>query len=286
MGLHETIEELKKEESEAYASEAKEMEKEQEEEPESDVIEEVEKKEEEPKPEVEAPEKTAEPDPVPEKLDNSAYARMRRDKAAAEKRAKEAEERISKLEEQLKQKPDIEYEEPKAVLSPELQEIVQDHMQTKAELEFMTLENTFRQSKPDYDGVADAYSKAIAQSIRIQNPRLSPNDIAAKTKQTILYKASEYVNRGYDPIEELYEEAKSLGFTALAKLEVVETGEEAPKKPNLDKIAANKSRNAGMTGAKGRGGGGQVTRIAASDMTVEEWSRLPKEDKQRLLYGG
>jgi hypothetical protein len=283
MGLLETKAELEKQLEDALKAEETELNEPEELEDQPIEIEETSPEEttpEEPKPE----EKPSEP----EKLDDSGYARLRREKAAAEKLARQAEEETRQLREEmsrLRQQPTPqEQSQPEPQAIPELKEIIETHRMTQAEREFMGYENNFKSKTPDYGDISAQYSKAIFDSIRIQNPRLSSQEIAERTKKTILIKAGQYLSQGFDPIEELYEEAKTLGFAALPKEETVE--EESSKKPDLNKVSANRQRNAGMAGAKGRGGGGQLTRQAAADLTAAEWVKLPKAEKDRLLSGG
>ena len=159
----------------------------------------AEKKEEE---KVAAPEKKEE-----EKLDDAGYARLRREKAAAEKKARE-------LEEMLAAKaaaPEAEEQEAHQE-NPLLNNMLQEYQINLAAKEFMSLEDKFKQKEPNYDAVATEYASALAQSIRIQNPRLSSLEVAERTKKAILEKAGEYVRKGFDPVEEMYHEARELGF--------------------------------------------------------------------------
>ncbi len=275
MTLEEEIEETKKLIAEAQAKEqAKEGEEFEDEI--DNPLEEVEEKPEE-KPEVKE-------EPKPEVLDDSGYARLRREKAAAEKLAREKEQELENLKAQLaaKQQPETEAEAPQ--LPPELEQIIKKERYNQAGREFNALEEQFRRKAPDYDDVANAYKAALLQSIKIQNPRMTTDELIEKTNEALLVKAGSYVRAGFDPIEELYHEAKELGFKAAPK----EQPKEEPKelKPDLSKIAANKARNAGTTGAKGAGERGQITLAAAADMSVQEWASLPAAEKKRILAGG
>lgn len=278
MGLQNTIEELKvqleeekKKEQEiqedipAAEEEVVEQEQVQEEEP---VLEKVEEKKEEVKVEE-------------EKLDNSAYARMRREKAAAEKRAQELEARLQALESAKVQDSPAQMQEEVRAFEPDpvLTEIVQTHRQIQAEKEFKALEDRFRQDNPNYDAVASEYALALAQSIKLQNPRLTSAEIAERTKNTILLKAADYLNRGFDPIQELYHDARDLGFTGRRE---EQAKPEKELKPDLKKVAANKSRSSGMAAASGTSEG-TLTPSAAINMTVAEWAKVPHSEKVKVF---
>lgn len=294
MSLKETLEELKEQEAKAIEAEAKQMETDIK----AEEAPEVEPSEEEPAPE---PEKVVEPPKVetetpvtpPEEdkpVDESSYGRLRREKAAAKRRADALEEEVAKLKEQLnapKAVETVDYEPQSIELPQDIQEMRHERMRSKAESEFMGIEKQFMAKTADYEDVSKQYTIALAQSIRVQNPRLSMDKVADMTKEQILKKASVYFGEGLDPAEELYHEAKELGFKALPK-EPPKVETETPEEPkvDLDKLAANKKRNAGMAGSNGRGAGGQVTMRAAADFTPREWAALPKDEKKRLLNGG
>lgn len=284
MGLQETAEELKKQ---IEALEAEETTEETAEEAEDEVVEdepspeETEKVEEEPKVE----EKPADPP-----LDDAGFARLRREKAEAKKEAEEARRRLAEMEEKLNRLTSGEPVEAVAdaqtvELPSDIEEMRQERIMTKAEREFQAMEAQFRQVAPDYDGVADAYAKGIFQALRVQNPRASALELADMTKKTILTKASEFLNQGYDPIEELYEEAKSLGFTA-AVAELEQEVEEKPKKASLDTLAKNRSRSANMAGASGHGSGAApMTRAALAELSAAEYAKIPIEERRRIMQG-
>lgn len=285
MSLEETIKELKDQLAEEDKKEAAP-------EPEEEALEE---KPEEPKPE-EKPEEKAEekpeekkeaPEPEP---DDRGYAKLRREKAAAERKADESESKRAALEARLAalEAAPLETEEPKAPANPEMDDIVRSHRMGKAEQEFKSLESRFRGKTPEYDMVSAEYAMALAQSIRIQNPKLSPTEIGDKTKEAILVKAANYMKDGFDPIEELFHEAKDLGFTGknLRKEEPKkeEPAEEQEIRPDMKKLAANRAKSTGMAAAGGKSTG-QMTKQAAADLSAEEWVKLPAAEKRRLMYG-
>ncbi len=272
MSLTDTIKELKEQISE-------------EEKKDIDAVEEeevIEVKEEEKKEEAKEEIKEEKPEEE-EKLDNNGYRKLRREAAAAKKLADDRETEIAELKARLSAPKEEDKEETNLAVDPEIQEVVRDHRMLRAEREFQTLEAKFRSSTPEYDAVSNEYALALAQSIKIQNPRLSAVEIAEKTKKTILFKASEWVQQGFDPIEELFHEAKDLGFTGKS-MKKEEAKEEEEIKPDMKKVSENRKKSTGMTSSNGKSEG-QVTKQAASEYSVQEWKKLPASEKRRLMYG-
>lgn len=246
--------------------------------PEEEVVEE--EKEEEVVKEEEEPEEKEE-EVAEEKPDNAAYAKMRREAAAAKKRADDLEvelavERNRKVEEREAEEPSV---------NPEIQELVLSHRQTKAEREFTALEMKYAATNPEYESISSQYTTALAQSIKVQNPRLSPQEVAEKTLHTLLKKASGYINQGYDPIEELFHEAKELGITAKAAKREEAAEEEEEIRPDMKKLAANRKRSTGMGAASGRSEGLMSLKHAATELTNAQWKALSNSEKRRLMGG-
>lgn len=240
-----------------------------------------EKKPEEAPAEEEKPKEEEKPEEE-EKLDNNGYRRLRREKAAAEKLASDRETEIAELRAKLAAPKDDEAEEAPRI-SSEMEEIVRDHRMGRAEREFQTLEAKFSANTPDYNAVSTEYALALAQSIRIQNPRMSNNQVAEETKKSLLMKASHFVNKGFDPIEELYNEAKDLGFTGKSsRREEPKEEEKEEIKPDMRKVADNRKKSTGMTSSGGKSEG-QITKQAAMDLTIAEWKKLPASEKRRLM---
>jgi hypothetical protein len=263
MGLLETKKELEEQLDEALKAEAQ---------------------EEQPKEEVEQPkepekEEVKEEEPKKEEPTNPDYARLRREAAAAKKKAQEEEQRRIELEQRLaRQEEVVDYvdEDKQQRPDPEIAEVLIRHKMEKAEKEFMALEQNFAKGVDDYEDISKLYAQEVARSIYVQNPRLTPEQVMEAAKKTILVKASNYMNQGYDPIEELYHEAKQLGLKPVKK--------EPEKAASLDKVEANKQRSSGFVAAKGSGDG-RMTREHAVTMTNQEWAKLPRAEKERLMRG-
>lgn len=268
MGLLEDAEDLKKQL------------KELEEKPEAEEIVEEEVKEEEPveeeKPEPEVKEEKPEPKPEPkEELDDAGFARIRRENLAM-KREIEALKAV-------KPEPVAEtVEQP--TLSPVLEEIVKDYQFNLAGQEFNNLEMSFKRTVPDYDDISNAYKADLYRSVKLDNPRWSEDMVLKETNKKLLTKASQYYNQGLDPIQEMYEDAKALGYKARQPEAKAEVREEKEIKPDMKKVADNRSRNSGMAGAKsGLGGQPDMTREVGATLPPAEWARLPASEKRRLL---
>lgn len=223
-----------------------------------------------------------------ENPDDSAYARLRHKAAANKRKADQQAEELASLRAELAElkkggTKEEAKEETQSEIVPELEEIVMSHRKTRAEREFQTMEEEFKSSNPEYTDVASEYARALAQSIKIQNPRISNADLLEKTKETILLKAAHFMQKGYNPVEELYLEAKDLGFTgkSMKQEEKLEAKEEEVR-PDMKKVASNRSRSAGMTASPGKSEG-MMTKQAAAELTNAEWMKLPASEKRRLL---
>lgn len=251
----EKVEELKVEEPEQPEEEV--------EEPEEEIKEEVKEEVKEEKKE--------------EKLDDAGYARLRREAAAEKRRAEQA---IKELEELKAAKAEKPVEQP--IITPELQPLVEDHRLRSAEREFLVYENKVKQAHPEYNAVTAEYAAAMYQSFKIQNPRKTDFELNEMTKRAILMRAGEYAKAGYEnPVEEMYYEAKELGFTGKS---FKQEPKEERLQPDMAKVAENRKRSTGMTANNGVKEG-QMTLAMAATLPAGEWARLPKAEKQRLLYG-
>lgn len=267
--LTDSIKEMK----EALAAEEKEVdetaeheeEKVEEEEKEPEKVEEEEKKEPEEKP------------------DDSAFAKLRREAAAAKKRADDAEDALA-AERNRKTEEAEEKEEEQPRIVPALERLILKQEKEDAEREFSARESKYAAGNPEYEAVTSQYTHALAQSIRLQNPRKSPAEIGELTKHAILSQAAQYIREGYDPIEEMFLTAKELGFTGKSSKKE-EPKEEEEIRPDMKKLAANRKKSTGMGAANGKSEMGMSRAyIAQNGMpSVSEWKSLSKADKLRLM---
>ncbi len=217
-----------------------------------------------------------------EKLDDAGYARLRREAAAAKRQAEQARQELEELRKVKEVPAEIDTEVP---LSPEMQAIVEDHKLGRAEREFLMFESKAKQIHPEYGAVAAEYAAAMYQSFKVQNPRKTDIELNDMTRRAIFIKAGEFARAGYEnPVEEMYHEAKELGFTgkSFQKQEVKEAEEKL--QPDMKKVAENRKRSSGMAAVNGRQEG-LMTLGAAADLTAAEWARLPAADKRRIMYG-
>lgn len=262
MDLLDEREELKKQLEEALEAEKNEP-------PEEEVEEEVVVEEPVVEP-VEEPKEEPAPKPDSE-LTSSEFARIRRENAAMKKQLAERE--------ALKAEPVQTIEQP--VLPPIMEEIAREYQINQAGVEFNQMEAAFRRQVPDYDDVSNAFKQDLFRSVKLQNPRMSDDLVLKETNKQLLLKASQYVNQGLDPVQEMYEDAKSLGYKARPKEEPKE--EKTQIKPDLSKVAENKERNSGMMGAKGAGGQPELTKAGAAAYSPVEWAKLSRDEKNRIL---
>lgn len=278
MSLKEVIEEMKEQlEKEEETSDAEET-------PAEEPTKEPEKEEAPAEDKKQEAEVAIEETPAEEKPDDAGYARLRREAAANKKRAEQAEERIAALEKSPAGEETAGEDPARVEMDPEIKEIIIDRRLRSATEEFLDRENTFKKSNPGYSNVAAEYGNAIARSIQIQHPKYTPQKIAEETQRTIITKAANYLKDGFDPIEELYHEAKDLGFTGESVRRKPEAKEETSVevKPDMAKVAANRKKSTGMAASSGKSEQ-SLTKAAASELSVAEWQKLPAEEKRRLM---
>lgn len=252
---------------------------------------------------------TVEPTPAPEdkKAYNDAMAKMRRELAATKRMLEEAKAQpkpavaqpapqapaatideepdvntnpvewvqwnIQKTEAQVKELREWKEEQAR---SAQQTQVLQGAVQ-----ELSRYENEFKAANPDYDDVSSFVVNELKRSFKIMHPGASDDQITQAVQRHVLLEASRYAQQGLNPVEEMYLRAKNeLGYQpkALSADNVTEL------RPDLDKIAKNKARSAGMNGAAGAAQrAAPSTKAAAADMTAAEWARLSEEDRRRIL---
>lgn len=300
MGLKEAQEELKKQLAEAEEAEKGDSLTEEKQEEVVETKEEKTDSQEEKKEEVKADKKT-----------NADYARERRERLKEQERLREdlaaANARIAELtkpkEEVKRDEEPNKSEDPEAwaewrtrqsdqqvkearelaekaykEIEAEKQRKANEILIEKAQDELKTYEEDVKKTNPDYDDVKQFYANALAFSIKTMNPRITTDALVKAVNNQILLRASQYFNEGYEnPVQAMYEEAKSMGYQPKKMAE-------EEKKPDLERVAKNRERNAGTAAAAGSGGRGEITkRYAATEMTVQDWARLPKSERERIL---
>lgn len=271
MSLEQEIEEAKKQLEEALAAE-----KEEEAEEEGAVEEAIEDASEEDTKEEEVVKEEPKKEEAP--VNDAGWARLRREKQAAERKA----DTLAQENERLKsKKEEVETESP--VHAPEIESLLFKHRVDTATENFAGFEDKVRQKNPEYDDIAQQYVTAIAHAILLDNPKLSGPEIMKRAKMKVLERADALISEGYEnPVEEMFAQAKELGFKARAKETEDKPTEAKEAKPSLAKVAENRKRSAGMTGAAGREDG-LVSKKSAAEMSPAEWKALPREERARLM---
>jgi len=223
-------------------------------------------------------EETKEEEPKQE-LTDSDYARLRREARALKKKLQDEQEARAQLESRINRIENGDFEEveaPQKAPDP----------WAEAEQGFVALEKGFLQTKApaDYEDVSKVMMANMIDTVQRQNPRMQPQDVVNQAKKIILQKASNYLQEGFDPIEELYYEAKEI--SERIKPEPQKEPEKKVLRPDLDKVQANKARSANMIGAKGSGDGRMTLQHAVTSLSNAEWIKLPIEERERIMRGG
>lgn len=152
-------------------------------------------------------------------------------------------------------------------------------LEQQAKREVEGFESQIRGVHKDYDDVKDYYARMLMASIKIVNPKISQQNLIKTVENRLLTRASELLAEGYEnPLEAMYLEAKQLGYQPRAKQE-----DKEEVKPDLEKVAKYRSRNAGMAGSSGSGGEAEVTARVAVTMTNAEFAKLKPDQKKRLF---
>lgn len=221
-----------------------------------------------------------------EKMTDSDYARIRREKSAAERKAKDEEAKRIEAENKLKS-PDTYVDPEIEQINRDLAEILQEKREERDFERFKAKESAFRTSVDDYEDVSAQYVHAIVNAVRLGDPDADNATLAAAAKKIILQRSKQAEAEGYDnPVEKLYYDAKKLGFKKLERQEEKESSEEKEEvRPDHRKVSENRKRNSGMAASKGQGGEAVVTLKAAADYSPLEWSRLSSHEKQKIMYG-
>ena len=281
MGLQETIDDLKNQltevEKEEQSQESDKVDDATKEEPEKD---EPEKQEEEKKEEKEPEPKE---EPKKEEVDNSGFARLRREAKAAQEKAEKEAARVAELQAKLQEKEAQPEAKEEVELPPALQEMLQDHMYSKAEREYIAFEEQAKRDNPDYESVSTAYVIEKARQIKAMEPDLSVSELQDRVKNDILHSASSLMRKGFEnPALELYHRIKEAGYRMPKQKREPEAKEEKTKSPDMKKVAENRARSSGMAAASGISEP-QLTPQAAANMSARDWSKLSPSQKEAVM---
>ena len=253
--------------------------------------------------------------PASPPAENADFARMRRDKAAAERRA-------AILEEQIRAsaaKPAAQNDKPPAaaITEPDPNNDPEGHLrwqlaQTQAQLKevadwkaqqtfkeqqaslknnaieaFERYENDFKAATPDYEPVTQFGVNILANSIRTLNPHLKGAALADAVQRQILRLAGQAEAQGHNPAEYLYHQAMSWGYQPAAE---GKKNEEPPKeaenkqKPSIKNISEHKKKSASSMEGGGRNGKPPLSREAVLDKSfgLQDFARLTPAELKEL----
>lgn len=259
----------------------------------------VKKTDEAKKPAAAAEEPAAADDSAPE--GPAAWARLRREKAEAERQRIAAERRAEAAESRFNQSPTQPQPGPakveakaaaSAAVEPDPNTDPEGHLrwelaQTRAELKevadwkaqqthreqqvslksnavkaFEGYEKDFAPTVEDYADVMDFGVNALSQSIRTLNPNLSGEALGEAIQRQVLRLAAQAEAKGEDPAESLYNLARSWGYKPKAADPQPKTAVEDVKKPTVKDIAGHKKRSASSLTAGGKNGSAPLSRDA------------------------
>lgn len=184
---------------------------------------------------------------------SSDFARMRAQKEHAQKKEREASDRLDKIEQLLStvgvtqsqmaqllqaqqqaakpkveaaQEPNIDYEpeawkqwymqkqaEESKARDDKLKEMEKVIYKGKLKEGLQTLESDFIEETPDYADALNYLTKSYSNSIRMMNPSYSKYQIKAMVEDYRLSQAAEVFDQGINPAQYFYEQAKEFGYS-------------------------------------------------------------------------
>lgn len=248
----------------------------------------------------------------PKKPTDSDFARLRVEKAAAEKREKEALQRLADLSNKTPA-PQAQAPAPVTASDPEpdkatqyeawlewhsnqlrtqvgalgktVEEVAEWKQKTLAEKQeaerkdrdiksLQRIEAEFAKDKPDYADVREHLYASIAQSARISNPFVPQDQLSDIVSQQLLWLARRADAQGYNPIEYLYHKSKEWGYQPKAP-EPAKV--EEPAKATLKTIADNKKKSVSSLTAGGKGSPAPLSRDALKSMKFSDVTKLSPE---------
>ena len=155
-----------------------------------------------------------------------------------------------------------------------------ENQKKQANNEIIAYEEAVRREAKDYDDAKNFYARAVAASLKVMAPGLNGAQLEEAVADRMMLRASELYNQGYEnPVKAMYDEAKSWGY----KKQQAEPVEEKEIKPDLERVAANRKRNAGTAGASSAGEGGEMTPTYAATLTNAEFAKLSASQKQKIF---
>lgn len=304
MSLQDAIKEVEKEEKKALGVEQAEPP-----EPKEDAPEPVDDAPAEPPAEELADKK--EPPAEDKAPENADFARLRREKAASDRRAAAAEEALKRQPAKPAEAPkpaDVDAEpdqntDPEAHLRWELRQArnelkgLSDWRQSEEKKQqkksvkdnavkaFGGYEEAFKPTVTDYDDVMDFGVKAISASIRTLNPMLKGEELGNAIQLQILRMAGTAEAQGHDPAEYLYHQAKAWGYKPKeAPAEEGDGKTEEKAKPSFKSIVDSKKKSASSLTPGGKNGKIPLSREAVLDKNfgLQDFAKLSPEQLKEL----
>lgn len=163
----------------------------------------------------------------------------------------------------------------KETILPTIQQHSQDKLVNSAIQEFKTYESHFSKTVEDYNPAASFLEAKIADSISTLYPSATEAQITQAVNNQLLQMAAQFAAQGLNPAEELYHLAHDKGYA-----KATEAVEKKELKPDMKKVMANRSRNAGTAGATGTAKA--VPGLAQLAGDVKAWKAL--KPAERLQY--
>lgn len=154
----------------------------------------------------------------------------------------------------------------KAERATERAEKEQNQILVQAKEEFNNYEEQFKPQAPDYEEARTYLLQSIASSIKILNPNVTTPELIKGVENALLMRGSNAVNRGINPAAAIYQEASQIGY----KKKAVES---TPVKSNLDAVARNREKTAGMAATSSSG---------KSSLTMDEVANMTNAQRQKL----
>jgi hypothetical protein len=158
------------------------------------------------------------------------------------------------------------------------------NLNQRADNEIMAYQEAAKKKFEDFEDVKKYQAVKLGMSIKNLAPNISDQQLIETVWSRMKSDIIRLYREGHEnPVEAMYSEIKASGYQPPAK-ELKEDKEDVVK-PDLDRVAKNRARNAGTAAAQGDSGRGELTLAVAAQMTNREFSRLKPEDK-RLILGG
>ena len=235
-----------------------------------------------------------------EKLDSSAYARMRMEKAAAQRKADMLEAELKAAKEAKEVKPKAVSEEPDAELDPEAHlrwELAETKKQLKEVADwkeqisqkernaslregavnaFVSYEDAFSPTVKDYAEVTAFGVEQLATSISRLNPHLTGKALSDTVQKQVLIMAGQAESQGFDPAEYFYNQSKKWGYQPKAEAKAQE------KIASVKNIVSHKKAAPSSLTSGGRSGKVPLSKEAFESMNFSDLAKLTPAELREL----